>query len=114
MTSAEVAVVGACAKDGPEGGLQALAALQQGPFSLVHLHGLPAQGGFHAALAGGQAGQDARQVGSLPCCHAGSLRRTVQAWPSAACLVLASMLQQCMLCFHDVRVVYHNARCKAH
>ena len=49
---AEVAIVGACAKDGPEGGLQALAALQQGPFSLVHLHGLPAQGGFHAALAG--------------------------------------------------------------
>ena len=44
--------MGACAREGPEGGLQALAALQQGPFGLVHLHGLPGQGGFHAAFAG--------------------------------------------------------------
>lgn len=41
-----------CRNKGAVGGLQALTALESGPFARVYFQGLPAQGGFHAAYAG--------------------------------------------------------------
>lgn len=43
---------GVAARPGAAGGVAVLAALEAGPWRLVSLQPLPAQGGFHAAFSG--------------------------------------------------------------